>query len=308
MIYFIRKWLVYFCIGAACIAVSLTLLQKHTRILEKNHFAMLKRGIAWGGLRERINSHLVQFKGNVGIQIEDLSRNWRISINTKNPFPSASMVKIAIMASCFEAAEKGELNLDQPIALRNSNKTSGSGELKHFRPGSQFTINELMERMICESDNTAANMLIDLLGFDYLNHSFKRLGLIDTTIVRKMLDFRYRKIGVENFTTAADISRILKDMYCARLINKNASQCCLAILKRQKVNDRIPARLPPETTVAHKTGLENGVCHDAGIVYTPHGDFLICVLTKHSYPNARMAKRLIATIASDVYYYAVANE
>ena len=74
-------------------------------------------------------------------------------------------------------------------------------------------------------------------------------------------------------------------------------------MARQKVNDRIPKKLPAGVTVAHKTGLENGLCHDAGIVYTDKGDFLICVLTKHKNKSAREAKALIADISFAAYNY-----
>lgn len=69
------------------------------------------------------------------------------------------------------------------------------------------------------------------------------------------------------------------------------------------MRDRIPKRLPADTVVAHKTGLENGVCHDVGIVFTSGGDFLICVLTKHNEKTSLLAKKLIIDIAKSVYDY-----
>ncbi|TBR19406.1 serine hydrolase, partial [bacterium] len=102
-----------------------------------------------------------------------------------------------------------------------------------------------------------------------------------------------------------DMAKLLEDIYRGRVIDKSVSLKCLDILKRQKMRDRIPKYLPPDTVVAHKTGLENGVCHDAGIVFTPAGDFLICVLTRHTDKTARDAKYLIARIAKDAYDYEV---
>jgi beta-lactamase class A len=74
----------------------------------------------------------------------------------------------------------------------------------------------------------------------------------------------------------------------------------MAILKGQKVNDRIPRYLPRTIAVAHKTGLENKVVHDAGILFTAHGDVLICVLTEGN-TGAVIAKRVIGRLAALVY-------
>jgi len=76
----------------------------------------------------------------------------------------------------------------------------------------------------------------------------------------------------------------------------------MELLGRQRINDRIPALLPPGTPVAHKTGLENGVCHDSGIVFTSHGPVLVCVLTRNG-GRAAPAKKFIARIASHAFGY-----
>jgi len=173
---------------------------------------------------------------------------------------------------------------------KNSCKVLGSGIIKDYAAGTQFNIDYLVEVMITQSDNTATNMFIDYLGMDSLNNYFKRLGLSDTNLVRKMMDFKSRKAGLENFTSARDVAFLLEKIYNNKLINKDFSGKCLEILKRQKARDRIPKKLPSDAVVAHKTGLEKGVCHDAGIVFTPNGDFLICVLTRHTYKYAAPAK------------------
>ena len=157
--------------------------------------------------------------------------------------------------------------------------------------------------MIAKSDNTATNMLIDILGFDYLNKCFKDFGLEHTNINRKMMDMKSRSRGIENYTTASDMALIINKIYDGVLINREISKKCLDLLKMQSVKDRIPKLLPKDLNVAHKTGLERRVCHDAGIVFTKKGDFLICALIKHNYKSSRRAKRLISKLALLVYNY-----
>jgi len=95
----------------------------------------------------------------------------------------------------------------------------------------------------------------------------------------------------------------LEKMYRRTLISRGASEKCLGMLKLQKVNDRIPKYLPADIMIAHKTGLERSVCHDAGIVYSGGGDFIVVVLTKHANPNSVPSKEFIAKVALHAYNY-----
>ncbi len=259
-----------------------------------------KKRARWVALEQAISSQARGFKGKSGIVIKGLDTNWQVSFHKEMVFPSASLVKIPIMAAVYKAARDGRIDLSSKIKLKASDKTSGSGELKNMPVGSVFSVEELIERMIASSDNTAANMLIGLLGFQYLNRSFKEFGMRHTNLSRKMMDFSGRKNGVENYTTAADMAYLLEKIYRYKLCNSFISRKCLELLKRQKVRDRIPAQLPSETVVAHKTGLEMKACHDAGIVFAPRGNFLICVLTK-GVVNSRVSKKFISNIALEVY-------
>jgi beta-lactamase class A len=213
------------------------------------------------------------------------------------------MVKIPIMLSYFYAAHEGALSLQDTVEISNSEKAPGSGTLKFEIPGKTFTIEDLIRRMVTESDNTATNMLINHLGFDALSGYFKKLGLKNTNLSRKMMDFKERGRGVENYTTADEIAYLLEQLYRGKFLSVEVSRQCVEILAHQKMKDRIPKKLPADVIVAHKTGLENFLCHDAGIVYTDKGNFLICVLTKHKNKTAQEAKAVIAEISLLTYNY-----
>jgi len=212
-------------------------------------------------------------------------------------------VKVPIMLACFYADAKKKINLQDALVLKSAQKVSGSGILKDMPEGTKLTIEELVDLMITQSDNTACNMLIDLLGFDYINDFFRALGLKDTNLSRRMMEFNVRKKGIENYTTAQDMAFCLEIIYHNKFLSRKISQKALSLLKKQEVRDRIPARLPDTIAVAHKTGLERKICHDAGIMFTPGGDFLICVLTKNA-KRTRVAKKFIAQVALDVFEYA----
>jgi len=258
----------------------------------------------WLILRKILENKIKHFEGSVSVVIKDLNTNQEIDFNKDAVMPSASLVKIPIMLSCFYAAQDGKIRLSDTISLKASEKVGGSRMLGKYPAASVFTVEELFAPMITQSDNTAANILIDFLGFDTLNAYFKKIGLKNTNLARKMMDFEERREGEENYTTAEDMAFILEELYNNKFLNKDVSNQCLVLLGAQKINDRIPRKLPKSGTfIAHKTGLERHICHDVGIVYTQKGNFLICVLVKHENKRAKSAKKLISDIALLTYNY-----
>jgi beta-lactamase class A len=261
-----------------------------------------KKKKAWQQLEDSILQECSNFSVEPFLYIQDLKTGWRITINEDKKLPAASLVKLPIMVACLQSLEKGTIEQDFQIALDSKDKVGGSGILKNMPSGKKFTVDELIGLMITKSDNTATNMLIGIFGFDFLNEYFKKIGLGDTNIDRLMMDMKARSSGIENYTTASDMGFILERIYKGRMINKHISSRCVSILKEQKSKDRIPAKLPKGTIVAHKTGLERHVCHDAGIVFGDDGrDFIICALTKHNNRNSWPSKMLIARISVLVY-------
>jgi beta-lactamase class A len=285
-------------VGSVCFFYRI---YQNFQVIKKKQAFLETRKIAWGTLDRLVETEINKFDGDAFLVIKDLDTGLEIKFNENKILPSASLVKIPIMVACFYAAEEGKIKLGETIKLQSINKIPGSGILKHEPNEKDYSIETLIGLMVFESDNTAANMLIEYLGTDYLNSCFKRIGLKNTNISRKMMDFRSRKRGIENFTTSADMAYLLERIYRVNLLNKKYSERCLEFLKMQKIKDRIPARLPDDILVAHKTGLEKGLCHDAGIVFTQKGDYLLCVLTRHAHKTAKPAKNFIAQIALDVY-------
>jgi beta-lactamase class A len=208
------------------------------------------------------------------------------------------------MSACFLAADEGNIELGQMVALKNRDKLTGSGTLKMARAGSVFSVEELINRMIRDSDNTATNMLTNVIGVDYLRNVFSSFGFKNTNLSRRVADYKSRIKGIENYTTAGDMAMILERMYRRNLVNKKVSEKCLNTMSLKHVNDRISKYLPADVVVAHKTGLERSVCHDVGIVSSDKGDFLICVLTaKNKKSNSARSKRFIARVALHTYEY-----
>lgn len=256
----------------------------------------------WQNLAQEIKNKLYNFPGNVGLVIKDLKNGKAILYNQDKLFPSASLVKIPIMVVCFQAIEEKKIKLTDQYRLQTKYKTRGSGILRYSPNGKKFTLAELIELMITKSDNTATNMLTEILGFDYLNNCFQKMGLKNTNFSRNVMDIKKYYRGIENYTTASDIAQILDKIYYYQLVNPEASEKMLTLLKKQEIRDRLPRYLPGYVEIAHKTGLFDNVCHDAGIIFHPQGDFLISLLVS-DHREHHLAKKLIGQIAKITFEY-----
>jgi len=300
-----RKVIIFVSLFIALIAVSFfsfRMVKKGFAIIKGQSLSSKKRQ-GWLQLKQALENKVNRFKGTVGLVVEDLDTGWEIAFNKDTLIPSASLVKVPIMLSCFYAEQDKLISLKDSIRIKRSDKVAGSKVLGPEPAGSLFTVEELLDPMITQSDNAAANVLIDYLGFDTLNAYFKKMGLKNTNLSRKMMDFAERSEGEENYTTARDMAYLLEQLYDRKFLNKDVSEKCLSILGEQKINDRIPRKLPRGTFVMHKTGLERHICHDAGIVVTDKGNFLICVLAKHEDKYALRTKKFISDVTLLTYNY-----
>ncbi|MBD3263709.1 MAG: serine hydrolase [Candidatus Omnitrophica bacterium] len=253
------------------------------------------------GLKKEISLLGEKYNFRYAYAIKDLGIfGTRISRFENEVFPAASIIKLPVLASALLAVSDGHIGLNDKIIIEREDIVGGSGLLKAKKFPYELTFQELLELMISVSDNSATNKVIDLLGKDTINKYFKKLGFKDTVLIRAMMDFSKRNRGIENYTSVEDILVVLEKIYKGELVNRKISDIALDFLKKQKVNTRIPRYLPSEVEVAHKTGLERGVVHDAGIVYASKGDYIICVLTKGVGSYTR-AKKFIAELSLLTY-------
>ncbi|MFA6385008.1 MAG: serine hydrolase, partial [Candidatus Omnitrophota bacterium] len=190
---------------------------------KQQQMTLQKKKAAWFALKRYLGREAAHFKGRAGIVVKDLDTGWEFAYRSERLFPSASLVKIPIMAAVFQSEKDGKLSLDQLVTMKASDQVSGSGVIKTMPAGTRFRVEKLLKLMITRSDNTAANMLIDLVGRDYLNSYFKRIGLRNTNLSRQMMDFKYRGKGIENYTTPKDVSFLLEKMYKGKFINAQVS-------------------------------------------------------------------------------------
>jgi beta-lactamase class A len=157
--------------------------------------------------------------------------------------------------------------------------------------------------MIATSSNLATNLLLDLIGLQTVQRTIDQLGVTGLDIRRGVEDEKAFAHGIVNRVTANGLVGLLRLIAEERAYAPELSREMLDILHQQEFKKGIPARLPREVRVAHKTGDISTVAHDAGVVYAPgRQPYVIAILTEWS---AEMGSRsaTIASISHAVYHH-----
>lgn len=251
-------------------------------------------------LKTKLETYLATQQGNVAVVYCDLATDEGFSINGSRVFPSASTIKLVIMAQLLDEVAAGKHTLDETITLTSEMLTGGDGVLKEMKPGHTFTLEEVLTFMIIVSDNMATNILIDLLGMDAINAQVKKQGLTAAHLGRHMMDGKAKKQGHDNYICATDMAKLLKRIYAGEYINKEMSALALGILKRQQQAGRIQLYLPEEVTVAHKCGDLDFLEHDGGLVLLEKNPYLLVVLTSETASN-KDGREIIGTVSKMIY-------
>lgn len=215
--------------------------------------------------------------GHVALEIKDLASGYTEGVNANTVMPAASTIKVPIMVEVFRQMEAGNFDLNRLVHLQASDRDWGSGDICDAPVGTGFTVSTLLTKMITVSDNTAANMLIRLVGRYHINAEMADLGLHHTHLADYI---RTEEWNVRSTlrTTPADMVKLLSDMAKHQLIDEWSSNEMISILEHQQINTLLPVPLPDDILIAHKTGSFDDTLNDVGIVYGPE-PYVIAVMT-----------------------------
>lgn len=252
-------------------------------------------------LKAEIKKIVKDIPTTFGVAIKYLESGEEVLLNEERTYQLASVFKIPVLITAMQHIDAGRFSLDDRIELEDEHKTSPSGILAFLREGLQPTVKDLLMLMIIISDNTATDMVLDLVGGPQaVNASLRKLGFGEDEInitmsvhdlfedvlgtsecilTRPAMVARFKESGVNlegevfregsttNVATPLAMSRLNEMLFCGQVASREACDVALDILLHQTLNARLPAQLPPEIAVAHKTGTFIGVRNDSGIIY-----------------------------------------
>ena len=199
------------------------------------------------------------------------------------PIRAASIIKLFLMEAFYREVNEGTIRLDEPYVLKDTDKVSGTGVLQNYAEGTELTYEDLVRHMIVDSDNTAGNIVMNILGGPENTTKFiHNQGFNDTRIERKFVDGTALAAGKDNFTSAVDVGNLLKKIYQRKAVSPQYDQQMLEILKYNKNHSKLPKEIDSEVNVYNKTGeyTDYGVQNDACIFETNSNAYVVVVLSE----------------------------
>jgi beta-lactamase class A len=252
----------------------------------------------------------------IAVALHDFEHRTSWRLNGERWFHAASTIKVPVLLGVFDAIEQGRLELHSRIHVRNRFLSAVDGTAYrvessrdanaavHAARGRMMMIDELAEHMIVTSSNLATNLLLDVVGVEAVQATLERLHLTGIELRRGVEDETAWKQGLNNRITAAGLCRALRLIEERQAISEAASDSMLEILHRQRFRSGIPAGLPSDARVAHKTGEMSTAAHDAGIVYLEgRRPYVVVILTEWD-ADTDGRQKAIARISRAVYEYA----
>jgi beta-lactamase class A len=217
----------------------------------------------------------------IALAYYDYASETGLGFHAERWFHAASTIKVPILIALFGAIEQGRFKLEDRLHVRNRFysvvdsepfKVSTSRDANaavHKCIGKTMKLEQLAEHMITTSSNLATNLLLDLVGVNEANAILKELGIEGIELHRGVEDEKAYEAGIYNRVTANGLLKVFRLIEDRSLFSPESSQKMLDILHKQEFKSFIPAGLPSDARVAHKTGEISTIAHDAGLVFLP---------------------------------------
>ena len=233
----------------------------------------------WEKMDRNIHEVTQNVDGVMGVVIKDLATNETLSILPDEVFPTASSIKIAVLAELYHQAQQGKLKLTDMYTVQKSDLVPDSDIMGGLTPGvTKITLRDLATMMVAVSDNSATNVLIDRVGMENVNALLDSLGLTHTRLRRKMMDLKAASEGRENVATPAELGKLLELIYRGKLLNKENTDGYFDMLSTHK-ESFIPRNLPDGLKIANKPGELEGVRNDVGLVFLRNHPYIVSVMS-----------------------------
>lgn len=266
-------------------------------------------------VKEEIVNTLNKQTGVFAVAFKDLTTGEEILINEHQLFHAASTMKAPVMVEVYKQAIAGKFSLKDSLLIKNDFKSivdsssyslsanDDSDTLIYKHIGEKRTVYSLVYDMIIISSNLATNLIVELVDAKNVTQTMRDMGANDIQVLRGVEDTKAFNAGLSNQVTAYDLMLLYENIANEEIVNAEASMAMIDILLDQRFNEIIPAQLPKEVKVAHKTGSITGVRHDSGIVFLPDGRKYVLVLLSKELNDADAGIQAMADVSKLIYTY-----
>lgn len=249
---------------------------------------------ATNSLEKAVKDNLIGTKGTYSVYIKNLKTGESYTLNEHRKYTAGSLYKLWIMGTTFDQISTGTLTKTSSLSanMATLNKEFGiASEEAEIKEGVlNMTVGSALQQMITISHNPSALLLTKKVKLTNAKAYVAKHGLKETVIGQSA-----------PLTTAYDMGLFFEKLYKEQLATPEHTKDMFDLLKAQRLNNKLPQNMPKTVVIAHKTGELGLFSHDAGIVYSAKGDYIIVVMTETTLPKA--ANERIAEISKDVYEY-----
>lgn len=223
------------------------------------------------------------------------SGDW-ISINGEEKYTPASLLKIPTMIAYHKEADSNPAILTQKIKFEgeNGNEMENIKPSEEMKAGEEYSVDNLINRMIVNSDNSAKNLLAVNINPEKFYSLFEEVGI-----------GRLNYLQTENFMDVRRYASFFRILYNASYLSREMSERALKLLTLVKYNNGISAGVPKNIEVANKFGersygfSDEKQLHDCGIVYVPNRPYILCIMTRGN--SFEELQKAIADISRKTY-------
>ena len=249
----------------------------------------------------------------VAVAFHDLQTGLEFLHRADESFHPASTFKVGVMMEVFHQAAQGKFSLDDEIPVVNSFTSIADGNPFSVFPdddsetslyekiGNTESLREIVRLMIAQSSNFATNILIQKVGAANATAYLKELGVEGVQILRGPEDNRAFARGLNNAATAHSLMQMMQIIAEGKAVSEKASFEMVEILLEQRFNEGIPARLPQTVKAAHKTGWNDRLYHDFGIIFPGNRKPYILAVMTNGFAAESDAHACVAEISKHFY-------
>lgn len=257
--------------------------------------------------------------GEYAVAYYDLSSGESLQLNANKKYHAASTMKVPVMIELYRQVSLGNLSMNDSILVKNEFRSivdsslytlsieDDSDSIVYQNIGKQMSLADLTYQMITVSSNFATNILIQLVGGEQTTATMRTLGARDIEVLRGVEDIKAYELGLSNSTTANDLMAIFKALAVGEAGTSEHTLEMISILEDQAFNEIIPAKLPSNVKIAHKTGVITGVHHDAGIVYLPDGRSYVLILLSEKLEDFDRCTDMMASLSKVVFDHMISK-
>ncbi|SDD68957.1 serine hydrolase [Niabella drilacis] len=260
-------------------------------------------------LKVLIEKAVSDFHGDIGVYVHHLKKNKSVALNADTVFPTASIVKVPILAGVFNKIAKSELKLSQEFVYDAKREYGGSGLMQFYKDSARTDLSTMISLMLTYSDNVASIWLQELAGGGVaINTIMDQLGLTNTKVNSRTTGRQdiWKKYGWGQ-TTPKEMAQLFTLIRQGKVVNARYSDKMYRYLKNQFYNGRSLSQIPATVNTICKTGSVDDARGEVVLVNAPGGDIVFCILTKNnkdqSWTDDNEAEILTRKLAHIIWNY-----